>query len=297
LPFFLSIVLATGLVLLAAVAPLGALFGLVMSRGLTRRLSALSRAADAWSQGDFRPFPVDRSNDEIGVLGRRLQSMAERIQNLLQSQQELAVLEERHRLARDLHDTVKQQSFATLMQVRAARNLIDTNAEAASEHLTTAEGLLKSSQQELGLLISELRPAALEGQGLAGALRAYLNSWAEHTRIPAEIQVTSERRLPLAVEQTLYRVAQEALANVARHSRASAVLAQLAYSDRDVRLTILDNGVGFLPGENNSGFGLKSMRERVEEYGGKMDIASQSNQGTRVTAQIPLTEGKDNGKR
>ena len=285
---FVAGILGTGLLLLVAVAPFGALFGLVMSRGLTRRLAALSRAADAWSEGDFQALPVDRSKDEIGVLSRRLQSMAERIQNLLQTQQELAVLEERNRLARDLHDTVKQQSFATLMQVRAARNLLESDPSAAKDHLTTAEDLIKSSQQELGILIAELRPAALEGQGLSGALRTYLASWSEHTRIPAHLKVANDRRLPLAVEQTLYRVAQEALANAARHSRASSLIIQLEFNGSSVHLIVADNGVGFLPQDVNSGFGLETMRERVREIGGQLEVASLPDQGTRISARVPL---------
>ena len=174
LPVYLGWVMGTGLLLLIAVAPFGGLFGYVMSRGLTRRLTALSRAADSWSEGNFQSLPIDRSRDEIGVLGMRLRNMAERIQNLLHTQQQLAILEERNRLARDLHDTVKQQSFATFMQIRAARNLLNSDPGAAEKYLEEAEGLIKTSQQELSLLITELRPAALEDQGLTGALRAYL---------------------------------------------------------------------------------------------------------------------------
>ena len=179
------LVALTAIGLLLAVAPFGALFGLVMSRGLTRRLAALSAAADAWSEGNFQPCRPDTGADEISLLGRRLRRMAERIQTLLQSQQELAALEERNRLARELHDTVKQQSFATLMQVRAARNLLATEPAAAEQHLAEAEQLIKTSQKELGRLIAELRPAALEGQGLADALREYAATWAEHSHIPA----------------------------------------------------------------------------------------------------------------
>ena len=199
-PVFLGIILATGLLLLVAVAPFGALFGLIMSRGLTRRLKALSLAADAWAEGNFSIQPQDRSQDEISALGLRMRRMAERVQILLQSQHELAMLEERNRLARELHDTVKQQAFATLMQVRAAKNLLDQDPAAAREHLEEAESLVKNSQQELGAIIAELRPAALAGKGLVEALRAYLETWSKQTCIPAEFQVQNERRLPLQAE-------------------------------------------------------------------------------------------------
>ncbi len=288
-PVLVGAVIGTAALLLAAVTPFAALFGFIMSRGLTGRLGALGAAADAWSEGDFSRYPQDRAQDEIGHLGRRLRHMAERLQSLLQTQQELAALQERNRLARELHDTVKQQSFATLMQVRAARNTLagaghDGQAAAAAErHLAGAEELIKTSQQELGRLIAELRPAALEGQGLAAALRAYAERWAEHSHIPATVQVQNARGLPLETEQALYRVGQEALANVARHSRASAVLVQLHYEPAAVRLVVRDNGVGFDPQLPSGGFGLSSMQQRLAALGGTLVVAS-GPEGTTVTA-------------
>lgn len=295
LSVYMGWLLGTGIMMLCAVAPFGALFGFIMSRGLTRRLTALSRAADAWSEGDFQPLPVDRSRDEIGALASRLRNMAERIQNLMHTQQELASMEERNRLARDLHDTVKQQSFATQMQVRAARNLLSTDPAEAEKHLVEAEELIKASQRDLSLLITELRPAGLEDRGLTGALRAYLETWQEHSRIPAVLQVSGERRLPLAREQALFRVAQEALSNVARHSRASEVALKLEFQPMLVRLEIADNGVGFEPAQSDGqGFGLESMSARMVELGGWLKVHSARDQGTRVVAIAPLVEeGQD----
>lgn len=284
-PAALSVVAVTAALLLAGVTPFAALFGFVMSGSLTRRLGALSAAADAWSEGNFQPLPPDKGADEISVLGRRLRRMAERIQTLMQSQQQLAALQERNRLARELHDTVKQQSFATLMQVRAARNRLAADPAGAEQHLTEAEQLLKTSQQELGRLIAELRPAALEGQGLAGAVRAYTETWAEHAHIPATVNVQNERALPLETEQALYRVAQEALANAARHSRASAVNVRLAYGTEGVTLAVGDNGVGFDTGAAAAGFGLESMRQRLAALGGTLRVES-SPAGTLVIAEV-----------
>ncbi len=287
-PVILGIVPVTGLILLVAVAPFGALFGLIMSRGLTRRLKALTQAADAWGEGDFSVQPLqDRSHDEISTLGVRLRRMAERVQALLHTQQELALLEERNRLARELHDTVKQETFATLMQVRAAKNLLERDPAAARQRLNEAEELIKSSQQELGLIISELRPAALEGQGLAGAVSDYLATWSQHSRIPAEIQVQGERRLPLEVEQTLFRVAQEALSNVARHSRASAASVRLEFDPDGVSLCVADNGVGFDPSAASSGFGLQSMRDRMAAIQGRLVVQSTPDGGATITASAP----------
>jgi len=285
-PVAVGIVLATAFVLLLAVAPFGALFGFIMSRGLTRRLEDLSRAADAWSEGDFSIQPQDRSKDEISYLGLRMRRMAEHVQALLQTQQELALLEERNRLARELHDTVKQETFATLMQVRAAKNLLDRDPASARQRLDEAEELIKTSQRELGLLISELRPTALEGQGLSSALSGYLETWSGHSRIPADFQVQNERRLPLEFEQALFRVAQEALSNVARHSRASAVAVRLSYDSDGATLSIEDNGVGFDPSAVGGGFGLQSMRDRLAAIQGRLDLQTAPDGGAIVTASV-----------
>ncbi len=287
-PVILGIVLLTGFVLLIAVAPFGALFGFIMSRGLTRRLRALSQAADAWSEGNFSVQPQDRSKDEISYLGVRMRRMAEHVQALLHAQQELALLEERNRLARELHDTVKQETFATLMQIRAAKNLLERDPSSARQRLDEAEELIKTSQQELGLMISELRPIVLEGQGLAGALGDYLATWSQHSRIPADYQVQNETRLPLEVEQALFRVAQEALSNVARHSRASAATVRLEFSPDRVILCIADNGVGFDPSAAASGFGLQSMRERMARLPGSFIVQSAPDGGTTITAEAPI---------
>ncbi len=286
------ILAVTGLMLLVAVTPFGILFGLIMSRGLTRRLGDLTRAADAWSEGDFSVQPRVKGSDEIGHLSMRMRHMAERIQNLLQSQQELAMLEERNRLARDLHDTIKQQTFAILMQLRAAQNQIETDPAAANQTLQEAESLVKAAQQDLGRIIAELRPAALEGQGLALALQNYLNTWSQHTRIPVEFHVQGERSLALSIEQPLYRIAQEALSNVARHSSASAVTVNLAYDAKQVRLSIHDNGSGFDPaGINGQNFGLQSMRERADALDGQFEVSSANEHGTTLTVVIPLKVG------
>lgn len=288
----LGILALTGLGLLMAVTPFGALFGLIMSRSLTRRLGELTRAAEAWSEGNFSVVPKDRGRDEIGLLSQRMRQMAERTQNLLQSQQELGLLEERNRLARDLHDTVKQQNFATLMQLRAAKNRLETEPAEALEAIEQAEGLVKAAQQDLGMIIAELRPAMLEGQGLAGALRAYLQTWSQHSRIPFEMEVEGERLLPLNLEQALYRVAQEALSNAARHSAASKVELRLAYLPERVLLVIRDNGLGFDPAQPGlHGFGLDSMQQRLAALGGSFEVRSRPGQGAAVFASLPLNPG------
>lgn len=286
----LALALLAGLVMLVALAPFGAVFGYILSKGLTRRLTNLSTTAQAWGKGDFSVMPPpDRSNDEISALGYQMREMASRITNLMQDKQTLAQMKERNRIAQELHDTVKQQSFATLMQVRAARNLVDSDPSAAKKSLLEAETLIKASQQELGLMISELRPAALEGKGLIEALREYVESWSTSACVPVTYKVIGERSLPFDVEHTLYRVAQEGLSNVARHSRASAVIVNLVFEENQVILIVEDNGTGFdFAEKQQSGFGLVSMHDRLVEMGGKLEIRTGVHSGTQLTASIPL---------
>ena len=278
-------------------ALVGTVFGFFTARGLVRRLQALIAAAEAWSRGDFSVTVHDTSRDEVGHLARRLNRMAEQLQNLLQARQELAALEERHRLARELHDAVKQQVFAAGMQLAVVRHYLKTDPEQARAALRQAEALLRQAQQELTGLIRELRPASLQGRGLVPALQEYLKNWQQQTGIRAELQVQGQRALPLEVEQALFRVVQEALANVARHSAADTVTVRLHWEEAGIVLQIWDNGVGFDPkAVRGRGLGLSTMAERVQNLGGTWDLDSAPGRGTRIRAYLPLPPRKAGGE-
>jgi NarL family two-component system sensor histidine kinase LiaS len=272
----------------------GVVFGFLIARSLTRRLRRLAEAAEAWSHGDFSILARDPSGDELGQLARQFNHMAIQLQNLLQTHEELATLEERNRLARELHDSVKQQIFATTMQVGAARTLLDQDREAAKANLAEAERLVHQAQQELTSLIRELRPVGLEGKGLAQALKECVADWSRQNQISAEVRVRGERPLPLPLEQALFRIAQEGLTNIARHSGAQTVEIDLIWNGDEILLAIADDGVGFNPTVSDSGsgsggkngMGLQSMRERVEALGGRLEVHSQPGAGTQVTASV-----------
>lgn len=285
----LQILLVTIFPLLIGAGLIGTLFGFLTARGLVKRLQAMSTAANAWSRGDFSVVTHDQSGDELGQLNRNLNRMAEQLQNLMQTRQDLATLEERNRLARELHDTVKQNLFAAVMQLGAAETLVDTDPAAAKAHLVEAEQLARQSRQELTGLIHELRPIALEDRGLAAALQDYAADWSRRTLIQVNWVVQAERPLPLVVEQELYRVAQEALANIARHSGASSVMIQLSWQETAVQLRIEDDGQGFDTAvAAPKGFGLQTMAERTSQVGGSLNIDSRPGQGTIIRVSIPL---------
>ena len=269
--------------IIAAIA--GSVFGYVAARGITRRLKRLSFAADRWGHGDFTAQAQDTSEDELGQVARQLNRMAEQLQNLLEARQKLATLEERNRLARDLHDSVKQQIFAVSMQIGATKVLLKRDVNAAEGRLNDAEKLVHQAQQELTSLIRELRPVALEGKGLAAALRELATEWAEQTNIVANLRVEGAQTLPLSVEEALFRVAQEALANVSRHSKATLVQMILTITDEMVTFSIADNGQGFdTTRQGYLGVGLLSMQERMKALGGDVRVESTPGKGTRIVA-------------
>jgi NarL family two-component system sensor histidine kinase LiaS len=274
------------------VGMIGTVFGYLTAHGLTRRLNTVSRAAISWSQGDFSAYIQDRSGDEIGQLAGQLNRMAEQLQNLLQTKEELATLEERNRLARDLHDSVKQQVFAAMMQVGAARTLLYEDPDVAKENLNKAEEFIRQAQTELNAIIRELHPVTLQDRGLVLALKEHAADWSRSSDIEIKIDVQGEHVLPLEVEQALFRVTQEALSNITRHSQASLVEIRLAWVENQVSMTISDNGVGFEVAKvEGQGVGLRSMRERVEDLGGSLSVESAPGKGTRLTAQVPVSEG------
>jgi NarL family two-component system sensor histidine kinase LiaS len=195
------------------------------------------------------------------------------------------VVDERNRLARDLHDSVKQQVYAISMQLGAARALLDAGSQAYGP-VTEAERLAQQAGVELTTLIRELRPPGLERKTLDTALHDYVAQWSRQNGIAADVKVDGARSIPVPGEDTLFRVVQEALANVARHSQARHVSVELAQQGDEIALVIEDDGAGFDMGRVEKGVGLDSMRERLEAIGGRLDISSQASGGTKVMATM-----------
>jgi NarL family two-component system sensor histidine kinase LiaS len=277
--------------LILFVCLVGVVSGVWASRGVTRRLHQLAQAAHAWSHGAFSLAVPDPSRDELGQLARDLNQMAGQIQSLLVVRQDLAVVEERQRLARDLHDAVKQQVFAVIMAVGAAREQVQALPQAA-QLLSEAERLATAAQQELTSLIRTLRPVSRAARELKAALGEWSDDWSRRTQISVELALPDDLRLAQLAEQNLLRVTQEALTNVARHSRATVVQVRLAVDGTVVTLSVQDNGQGFdVARSSGQGLGLESMRAHTEALGGTLHITSPVGQmpgGTRVEARLPL---------
>jgi len=217
---------------------------------------------------------------------------------LFEQTKDLAVMEERNRLARDLHDSAKQKAFAALAQLGTARGILNGNGSSVSIHLNEAENLVSDVIQELTFLVQEIYPIALQEKGLTAALRDYIYEWENRNDTKVQLVTRDERRLHFEAEQALYRVTQEALANVARHSRARRVDMSLVYINESVQLSLSDDGCGFDVDSKSYGMGLRSIRERVTSIRGTVQIQSAPGHGTRILVQVPIkgVEGGGNGK-
>jgi signal transduction histidine kinase len=278
--------IASGIVLLICASVIGTVFGIMLSRRLTRRLGRISRAADAWSRGEFHVKAEDRIPDELGQMARHLNGMASQLRDLIATQQGLAVVEERQRLARDLHDAVKQQVFASAMLVAAAREQLRNDPQQVETTLAVVERINHQAQHELASIIHELRPAALAQHDLAGALTGLCHDWASRSGIVITTYTQEGITLDSAAEEACFRVAQEALANSARHSGASEINVRLICEEKIVRLAISDNGHGFDVTAGTQGIGLHTMRERVVAVGGVLHLTS-TGDGTCVEVMLP----------
>ena len=268
---------------------IGTLFGRLASRGLVRRLESLDSAAEAWGEGNFSATVQDDSPDELGQLARRMNQMARQIQDLLQVREELATSEERNRLARDLHDSVKQQAFATTMTLGTAKMLRDQDQDAAWEMIDEAADLSYEVQQELTNLIHELRPVELEGKELAAALREYGARWSRQTGIEISVTTHGEHAIPPELEGALFRLAQEALANAAKHAEAKHTEITLTCAEGAITMEVTDDGRGFDPAAaKGRGLGLRSMRERIEALDGELAVESAPGSRTRLVARCDL---------
>jgi len=219
------------------------------------------------------------------LTSERNQRLVDELKDAQQKLKELAVVEERNRLARDLHDSVKQQVFAISMQLSAARTAL-SETDKAYQPVTEAERLAQQAGAELTTLINALRPPGLESKTLADAIREHVDIWSHQNNIKSETNIDATITVNQQIEQALFRVLQEALANVARHSKADKVMVELKSDENAVTLTIADNGIGFDSKQSAKGIGLDSMQERLIAVNGKIEVISEKSKGTRVVAKV-----------
>jgi signal transduction histidine kinase len=212
---------------------------------------------------------------------------------LLVQAREAGVLDERQRMAREIHDTLAQGLAGILTQLQAAEQTLD-GPSPLRRYVTNATNLARESLTEARRTVHAVQPEALAKARLPDAISAVTRRWSEVNHIDAVLTTTGDPRpMHADVEVTLLRAAQEALANVAKHAKASRVGLTLSYMADIVTLDVRDDGVGFEPGarrarsSTDGGFGLAGMRQRVQRVAGRLDIESEPGGGTAISATVP----------
>ncbi len=268
--------LLSNIVLLILVIPIGVFFGRVTTRHLVQRVQQLVLATTQFAGGDYTQRVSSRHQDEIGQLERQFNQMAEQLVENIARRQQLAEqnarLQERSRISRELHDAISQDLFSLRM---------------------LADGLQEATRA--GSSSTDLRPPTqLENLGLAGALRKLAQAYSMRLGITVTTDV-KPIALDVKTEHALLRIAQESLANAARHSSATLISLCLVSEGSRVKLTITDNGEGFAANEGveGHGLGLHVMQERVEELHGTFDLKTVPGQGTCITVDVPRENACD----
>jgi len=239
--------------------------------------------AGGFTDEDVRVMSVFANQAAMAIEHARLQEQAERV----------AVLEERQRLARELHDSVTQSLYSVTLYANAAGLALAAGKEAVvADYLAELQQTAQEGMRDMRLLIFQLHPPVLEAEGLVAALQARLAAVEDRAGLQTHFRVEGERRLPIAIEEDLYWIAQEALNNVRKHAEATHVTVHLHFTAQSVRLDVVDDGVGFdLPSvrkEGRGGGGLRSIAERTARLGGRHTYESVLNEGTRLTVEVNL---------
>jgi signal transduction histidine kinase len=275
--------------------PDGELRDLVKNEGLQLLISiplmVHRRPVGAINLGTHNPRSF--AAEELSLLAAIGHQIGVAVENarLYEQAQQLAIMKERNRLARDLHDSVTQALYGvTLYSEAAARQLLLGETDMAVEHLYEIRSTAQESLREMRLLIFELRLPMLKQEGLAAALQARLEAVEGRVGLETEFRADLDGRLPPNIEEGLYRIAQESLNNALRHAHAHTVSVCLHQNRKTVILEISDDGVGFNPetDQEQGGFGLRSMDERAARLGTELEVKSRPGEGTTIRVEVDL---------
>lgn len=199
-----------------------------------------------------------------------------------------ATVQERNRIAREIHDSVGHALTAQSIHLENVALWLEKNQERANHHLNTARTLGKDALQNVRQSVAALQQP-LQGNALPQALQDLLKTFADTTNLAVQSKIHLLPDLPKEAAIALYRITQEALTNIAKHAQATQVSVTLNHNDQQIGLIIHDDGQGFNPAQNSTGFGLQSMAERTEALGGQFKIQTQPGQGCRLEVVLPRT--------
>ncbi|MDQ6773678.1 MAG: sensor histidine kinase [Candidatus Dormibacteraeota bacterium] len=282
--------LVSGVLLVGISLPIAVLFGFLTSRRTVRRLERLALAGAQVADGDLGQRVPLGPADEVGRLERQFNLMAERLGEARAAErvrvEEQTREAERSRIAGELHDAVSQDLFSLAMMAGGLEKALpeDGGLQARARSMRQAA---EGATEEMNALLLELRPSVLERQGLGAALRELADAY--RSRLGVDVQASiDEVHLSPQGEHAVLRVAQEGLSNAVRHAEARRIDLRLRQNDGRAELTVKDNGRGFdAAAGGRHGFGLRLMRERVVELGGRLTVESAPDRGTRVLVSLP----------
>ncbi|MDX6392984.1 MAG: two-component system, NarL family, sensor histidine kinase LiaS [Streptosporangiaceae bacterium] len=272
--------------LLFAIVPVGVLFGLLASRRLVRRVRRLERATVAVADGDYTVTLPASGRDEVGLLEVNFTAMTRQLGSALAAERQRATGDaraaERARIAREVHDAISQHLFGVRMIAAGMRR-----ADPGNQQARAIERISEEALHDMQALLTELRPARLDGGGLAPALQEICAAY--HDRLGVTVDASlDDVTVPAPVEHALLRITQEACTNAVRHGNARRLTVSMTRQDGHVELAVRDTGTGFDPAAPHAGSGLAHIRDRAAELGGTLDIDSAPGRGAALTVRVPV---------
>jgi two-component system, NarL family, sensor histidine kinase LiaS len=259
----------------------GIALGLLFTAWISRRLKHMSKVTKAWSSGDFSQQITDKRKDELSVHAELLNHMADDLSAHIKVQQQLNTAEERNRLARELHDSVKQQSFAVGLQLHAAQQWLVRDPQKAASLVQQAASLNQSMQTELVNILQRLKVSTESAPTLQQSMQELAARWSAQVDIHFDIDhaiILSDQ-----IAHEIVRIVSEAFANVVKHANANRCEVSVKHVEKRILLTISDNGRGFDVHQVANGIGLQSIRERTQTLpAGEFELRS-SEQGTLLS--------------
>ncbi|WP_394171750.1 histidine kinase [Guptibacillus hwajinpoensis] len=288
----------------------GSYFSYRDTSSIKDRLEDLSMHIKSLSNGKFSERVEMVEQDEIGTISEELNELAEKLQKQVKSLQNLvnqkadladqargaAIIEERQRFARDLHDAVSQQLFALNMMSSAAIKVMDRDMETAKTQMVDVADLASKAQVEMRALLLHLRPVQLSDDSLGDGIEKLVEELQKKSGVDFHLLLDDLPELSKGIEDNLFRIVQESLGNALRHANASDIHITGKLKNNQLLLQIKDNGTGFTIEQDRKGaYGLGSMQERCDEIGSKLRIVSRIEEGTLVEVRVPL-EGSKHGE-
>ena len=278
--------LAAPYALLIAIVPVGVLFGLLASRRLVRRVRRLERATLAVADGDYTVTLPVSGRDEVGRLEANFTAMTRQLGSALAAERQRASGDardaERARIAREVHDAISQHLFGLRMIAAGMRR-----ADPGNQQVRAIERISEEALRDMQALLMELRPASLDGAGLAPALREICAVYRDRLGVAVDASL-DDVTVPTPVEHALLRITQEACTNAVRHGNARQLTVSMTRQDGHIELAVRDTGTGFDPAAPHAGSGLAHIGDRAAELGGTVDIDSAPGRGAALTVRVPV---------